>query len=110
VALLAAIVAVAAVVVLSGSGGTDPNVAYRQKLAATLAPVLVANRVLSSSLQALHRTNTTAAQNAGTQAQSAVIAARGGVAVLTAPSASTQVSQQGGCPDRRGSSTAILTG
>ena len=91
---LGAVVAAAVAVVLLSGGGTDANNVYRQKLTATLAPVLVANRALSGSLQSLSGTNTTAAQSADTQAQNAVIAARGAIAVLTVPSASTQLAQQ----------------
>ena len=39
-----AVVAAVVAIVLLGGGGTDANQVYRQKLTATLAPVLAANR------------------------------------------------------------------
>jgi hypothetical protein len=93
VGVAAVAVAFAAVILLSG-GSTNAGAAYRQKLTATLAPVLVANDALSSSLQSLNATNTAAAQSATSQAQAAIVGARGAVAVLTVPGASTQLSQQ----------------
>jgi hypothetical protein len=86
-------IALAAIIVVSGSG-SNANAVYHQKLTGALAPVLAANTTLSSSLQSLSGTDTTTAKNAAIQAQTAVVGARGAVAVLTVPSASAQLSQQ----------------
>jgi hypothetical protein len=71
---------------------------YRQKLSSALAPMLAANRTLTGALQTLDGSNTsiTAAGNASSQAQSAVIGARGAVAVLAVPSSESTLSQQVG--------------
>ncbi len=86
-------IAVAAIILLTGSNSNtaDP---YRQKLTVALTPVLSTNTALSNTLTSLHGKNTAAAKNAAGQAQSAVTAARGAVAVLTVPSADAQLAQQ----------------
>ena len=89
------LVAVAvAVIILLSSSGSDAGHAYSQRLTTALAPLVAANNALSSSLQSLHGTDTRAATSAASQAQQAVVAARGAVAVLTVPTGSVQLSQQ----------------
>lgn len=99
-------VAAAAIIILTGSSSSSTKsstsgsqiavTAYRQKLSTAFAPVLVANKTLSSSLQAIDgsRSSITAARNAETQAESAVVGARGAVGVLTVPNADSTLSQQ----------------
>ena len=95
-AFLVAVAAVAFIVLSNSGSSTNQTSVYRQKLRSALAPVVVANRTLSGTLQSLdgsHRT-IVAAQNATTQAQSAVVAARGAVTVLTVPGSGVTLSQQ----------------
>lgn len=92
-ALVLAAIAIAVVVLTSGSS-SDPNGAYRQKLSTAVAPLVAANVALSSSLRALNGSDTQAAKTATSQAQQALVAARGAAAVLTVPSSSAQLSQQ----------------
>jgi hypothetical protein len=99
-ALVLAVGAVAAIVLLSGSGsnqsGLNQGSAYRPKLSSALAPVVSTNLALSSALQSLDGSHakTVAAQNATAQAKSAVVAARGAVSVLTVPSSDATLSQE----------------
>jgi len=90
------IAAIAAVVVIVVSNSSSQGSSYRQKLGSTLAPVVAANRTLSTALQAIDGSRKTigAASNATAQAQSALVAARGAVGVLTVPSSDTTLSQQ----------------
>ena len=99
-AILLAVVA-ALVIMLINNKTTNTKVArvavvnsYQSKLASTLTPVVAANRTLSNALAALDGSPATirASNTATIQAQQAVTAARGALAVL-AP-ASTQLSQQ----------------
>jgi hypothetical protein len=99
VALLALIGAAVAVVLVTRSTSVakaNPVTVYRQKLSNALAPVVTGNRAVSVSLQALDGSKTTirAVKVATTNAQQALTAARGAVAIVTVPSASTQLSQQ----------------
>jgi hypothetical protein len=88
-----AAIAVAAVIFSSG-GGTSANPTYRQKLAASLTPLVSSNSQLSISLQALSGSNASAAKLATSQAQTALSTSRGALSVLTVPSGSVQLSQQ----------------
>jgi hypothetical protein len=92
-ALAVVAVAVVGVILVTGSS-TNANPAYRQKLAASLMPLVSANRQLSASLQTLGGANVRGAKTAAGQAQTALIATRGAVGILTVPAGSTQVSQQ----------------
>ena len=85
-----------AVIILLSSSGSNQGSAYRQKLSSTLAPVVTANLALSSALQSLDGSHATslAAQNTTVQAQSAVVAARGALTVLTVPSSDATLSQE----------------
>ena len=98
-----AAIAIAAIIILSGGSGSSTSastqgttIIYRQKLTASLTPVVTANQSLSSALQSIDgsKSSITAAGNAASQASSAVVAARGAVAVLTVPGADTTISQQ----------------
>lgn len=93
-ALVVAVVVVVAIILLNSPGGSNMNRTYQQKLSATLAPLVIANNALSTSLQALKGNDTQAAENATIRAQQALVAARGAVGILTAPKASLQLSQQ----------------
>jgi hypothetical protein len=93
-------IAVAAIMILtsanSSSGSNQSVTVYHQKLTGALAPVLAANKNLSSALQSIDgsQASLSAAGNTASQASSAITAAKGAVAVLTAPSADTPLSQQ----------------
>jgi hypothetical protein len=87
--------AVAVVVIGSNSGsGSSRQVTYRRELTTALAPVVTANKNLSSALQSLHGSNSSPATTAASQAQQAVSSARGALTVLSVPSGSAQLSQQ----------------
>jgi hypothetical protein len=92
--IVGALVLVAVVVVLVltvfSSSGDDETGAYRDKVSTVLAPVISANKQLSTSLAALHGTSSTAAQRKVTTAESATTAARGGLAALTVPKGAAQ--------------------
>jgi hypothetical protein len=92
-ALLLAVAAVVVIVLLSGSG-SNPGAAYRARLRSVLAPVVAANETLSNQLKSLHGRNIAAASTAATQAEQALLTARGAVAVLTVPDGLSQLSQQ----------------
>jgi hypothetical protein len=97
VVLALVVLAVAAVVLLSRAGsasGSSAQGVYRQKLGSALTALVAANNTLSRSLQALHGSDTQAAQTATGQAQQSLVAAGGAVAVLSVPSGSEQLSQQ----------------
>src|SRR5450755_4731256 len=98
VALLAVIAAAVTVVLVTRSttAKVNPVAVYQQKLSNVLAPVVAANQAISVSLQALDGSKTTirATQTATANAQQALTAARGAVAIITVPPASTQLSQQ----------------
>jgi hypothetical protein len=86
---------VAAVVIFTlGSSGSSTDTAYRQTLGTSLTPLVGANRQLSNRLMALQGSNDNAAKVAASQAQTALIAARGAVGIIAVPSGSTQLSQQ----------------
>jgi hypothetical protein len=91
-AIGAVIVAVIAVVLALTvfSGGDDETAAYRDKVSTVMAPVITANKQLSTSLAALHGTSSAAAQRKVAAAESATIAARGGLAALTVPDGADQ--------------------
>lgn len=100
-ALSLAVLALAAILILSGSHSSSQNTAtpaalYQQKLSTALGPLVTANQSLSSALQGIDGSQhtITAAQNATTQAQSALAAARGAVAILTVPASEVTLSQQ----------------
>ncbi len=94
-AVLLAATAAVVIIVLSNSSSNQSR-SYPQKLTSALAPVVNANRAMSSALQTVDGSHKTivAAQNATSQAQSAVVATRGAISVLSAPSSDTTVSQQ----------------
>jgi hypothetical protein len=94
VALIGVAAIVVAAVILSSGGGTDASATYKQKLAASLTPLVSANSQLSTSLVALSGRSTNAATLATSQAQTALTAARGAVGILTVPAGSAQLSQQ----------------
>lgn len=95
-----AAIAVAAIILLTGGSSSaptsNPSSAYQQKLAAALAPVVAADQKLSGTLTSLDGSQPAlkAAQNEVSQAQSAIVAAHGALAVLTVPSAGSTLSQQ----------------
>ena len=95
-----AAVAVAVIILLTGSSGStstaNASSVYKQKLAAALAPVVAADQRLSGALTSLDGSPRAlkATQNAVSQAQSALVAAHGALAVLTVPSTSSTLSQQ----------------
>jgi hypothetical protein len=91
-----AAIAVAAVILLTGSSSSDSGTVYRHQLTGALAPVLSADTTLASSLQNLSGSDTTAAKNAASQSQTALENAHGAVSVLGVPSGSSQLSQQVG--------------
>ncbi len=95
-AIIAAAVAVVLVTTKSTTAKINPVAVYQQKLSNALAPVVAANQALSVSLQTLDGSKTTirASETATTNAQQALTAARGAVAIITVPPASTQLSQQ----------------
>ncbi len=86
------VIGIAVVVILTvfSGGGDDKSAAYRDKVSEVLAPVITANKQLSTSLTALHGTGTRSAQRKVARAESATIAARGGLTALTVPSGATQ--------------------
>jgi len=98
VALLAVIAAAVTVVLVTRSttAKVNPVAVYQQKLSSVLAPVVASNQAISVSLQALDGSKPTirATQTATANAQQALTAARGAVAIITVPPASTQLSQQ----------------
>ena len=99
-ALALAVGAVLAIVLINSSGGSSSSnqpTGYTAKLGQALAPVVRANQALSSSLQAVDGSKKTinAAVTATSQAQSAVVAARGAISILNAPSPDATLSQQG---------------
>jgi hypothetical protein len=63
-------------------------------LQTAFASVVAANTTLSTALQQLRGTDSSAAASAANQAQQAVISARGAMSVLTVPAGSQQLSQQ----------------
>jgi hypothetical protein len=83
---LAAIAVIAIIISTSSSAPTAPS--YRQRLAATLGPVLSANQTVSDALVALDgsKRTITVAKAATVKAQSALGAARGSISVLVVPS------------------------
>lgn len=91
--LILAVAALVAIVALNGSG-SGSGASYRQKLGGTLAPVVAANQALTNRLDSLHGRDTSAVTSAVNQAQDAVLSARGAVQVLSAPTSSSQLSQQ----------------
>ena len=95
-ALGLAVIAVIAIVLLTGSSSSAPHASYRQKLTTVFAPVIVANRSLTTSLQTINGSAATvnAAKQATARAQAAVTAATGGLAVLSAPSSEQTLGQQ----------------
>lgn len=95
-ALGVAAIAIAAVILLTGSSSSGSSGAYRHELSGALAPVLSTETALASSLQNLSGTNTTAAKNAASQAQTALDTSRGAVSVLSIPAGSSQLSAQVG--------------
>ena len=70
-ALGLAVIAVIAIVLLTGSSSSAPHASYRQKLTTVFAPVIVANRSLTTSLQAINGSAATvnAAKQATARAQ-----------------------------------------
>ncbi len=88
--------AVAIVIIVLSNTGSNHGSTYRQQLGSALAPVVSANRAMSTALQAVDgsRKSIVAAQNATSQAQTAVVAARGAVTVLIVPSNDATLSQQ----------------
>ena len=96
-----AAVAVAAIILLTGGSSSTPtskpsSAGYQQKLVSALAPVVAADQKLSGTLTSLDGSPPAlkAAQNAVSQAESALVAAHGALAVLTVPSAASTLSQQ----------------
>jgi hypothetical protein len=96
-----AAVAVAAIILLTGGSSSTPtsnpgSAGYQQKLAAALAPVVAADQKLSGTLTSLDGSPPAlkAAQNAVSQAESALVAAHGALSVLTVPGAASTLSQQ----------------
>lgn len=85
-----AVVAVVVLILTVFSGGDDKSTAYRDKVSEVLAPVITANKQLSTSLTALHGTRSTAAQRKVAAAELATTAARGGLTALTVPSGAEQ--------------------
>lgn len=97
--LLLAVGAVLAIILINSSGGSSNSgqpTGYTAKLGEALAPVVHANQSLSVSLQAVDGSKKTinAAVSATSQAQSAVVAARGAIGVLTVPNSNSTLSQQ----------------
>jgi hypothetical protein len=99
--LIAALVVIAAGVVavlLLTSGGTNPDTAYREKVAAAFGPVLGANRQVSDTLPRLRgkkvrsagRTNAIVAVR---QAQKATTLATGAITALDVPTGSEQLAR-----------------
>jgi hypothetical protein len=91
-------VAVAAIVLLSGGSrskttSSNASASYTNELAKVLTPVVGANRALSGSLTSLDgsKHSVRSAKTDASQALAALVAARGGVAVLSAPSAQAQL-------------------
>jgi hypothetical protein len=97
-ALVLVVAAAAAIVLLNNGSKSQPSSSssYRPQLSSALAPVIAANRTLSSTLQSLDGSQPTirATTNATTQAKSAVDGAHGAVAVLTVPNSDQTLSQQ----------------
>jgi hypothetical protein len=92
---LVAIVVAVIIIATGGSGSSsNSNTVYKQKLTTALGPVVTANTALSNSLRDLSGSNTTPAKSALSQAEQAVTAARGAVAVLSVPQSSSQLEQQ----------------
>lgn len=85
-----AVVAVVVLILTVFSGGDDKSATYRDKVSEVLAPVITANKQLSTSLTSLHGTGSTAAQRKVAAAESATTAARGGLTALTVPSGAEQ--------------------
>jgi hypothetical protein len=100
VALLLAGGAIAAIFLANNGVKPKPvsyqSVNYPTKLAATLVPLVDDNMALSKALQATDGSQSTlrAAGNASQTAQQATVAARGAVAVLTAPDSAQTLNQQ----------------
>jgi hypothetical protein len=100
-ALSLAVLALAAILILSGSHSSSQNTAtpaavYQQKLNTALAPLMTANQTLSTALGGIDGSqhSITAAQNAVTEDEAAVAAVRGAVAILPVPSADATLQQQ----------------
>jgi hypothetical protein len=97
VALIAGVAAVVAllvggaVAVLLTSTGSDPDLAYRQKVAGVFGPVLGANRQVSDELAALRGTHPAGARVAVRRAQQATTLAVGALGALTTPAGSQQL-------------------
>ncbi|MCW3024428.1 MAG: hypothetical protein JWR30_3750 [Conexibacter sp.] len=90
-ALAAVAVAVVLVLGLSSGSSDDGSAAYQAKVAAVMAPVISANKQLSTSLATLRGTRATTAKRKVVAAQSAMLSARGGLAALTVPKGSEQL-------------------
>lgn len=98
VALGVVAVAVAAIVLLSGGShskttSANTSASYTNELAKVLTPVVGANRALSRSLTSLDgsKHSVRSAKTAASQALASLATARGGVGVLSAPSAQAQL-------------------
>jgi hypothetical protein len=88
--------AIVAVVVLAGSNGTDPDTAYKQKVASAFGPVLGANRQVSDSLTRLRGTSVKGSHAANARlavrrAQQATTLATGAISAVSAPASSDQL-------------------
>ena len=91
VALVVVLGAIAAFVLLSGSGGDDEQVAYREKVAGTFGPVLGANQKLSDELSRLRGTKRLRARLAVRRAQQATTSAAGALGALSVPEGSEKL-------------------
>jgi hypothetical protein len=94
-------VAVAAVILLTGgshskTASSSTSASYTGELAKVLTPVIGANHALSRSLTSLDgsKRSVRSAKTDASQALASVVAARGGVAVLSAPSAQATLAGQ----------------
>jgi hypothetical protein len=104
VAVLALVGVVLALTVFSSSSDDDAGADYRARVQRIVEPVIAANRSLSRGLTAVHGTNPADVRREVAAAQSATIAARGGLNALTVPGGSAQLAL-----DARGTLTREAT-
>ena len=90
VVLVAVVAAALVLFVFSSSKDDDKQAAYEQQVSTAMAPVISANKKLSSALTSLHDTDSTLAQQRANEAQAATLTARGAINALDAPSGSEQ--------------------
>jgi|GEM_PF-4819311 len=92
-AAVAVVVIAVVAIVLASSSSSNQSAAYRQKLRSALAPLVSANRALSSSLELLPRGETALAVSAAARNEQVLLTARGAVAAMAVPKSSAPLAR-----------------